>query len=71
MIDVFERYIEIINVKSQIQVCRDPNDDFLLALAKDGTADYLITGDKDLLSLKKFEHTRIITFSEFTEKSKL
>ena len=43
----------LIDTKSKINVCRDPNDDFLLILAKDGKADYLITGDKDLLILNQ------------------
>jgi predicted nucleic acid-binding protein len=46
-------------------VCRDPKDNFLLALAKDGLADYLITGDRDLLSVKKFGKTQIVTLNEF------
>jgi len=43
----------------------DPKDNFLLALAKDGNADYLITGDNNLLSLKEFGKTKIVTLSEF------
>lgn len=31
--------------------CRDPKDDYLLACAVAGTADYLVTGDRDLLAL--------------------
>jgi predicted nucleic acid-binding protein len=38
---------------------------FLLALAQDSQADYLVTGDKDLLSLDTFGKTRIITMSVF------
>ncbi|CAM3467570.1 hypothetical protein AEQU2_02551 [Aequorivita lipolytica] len=34
-------------------------------LAVDGKADYLITGDKDLLILKTTVKTKIITYSEF------
>jgi len=33
-------------------VCRDPNDDYLIALARAGRADVLISGDKDLTSLR-------------------
>lgn len=54
-----------IEVSGTVKICRDPKDNFLLALAKDGKADYLLTGDKDLLELKKFEKTNIITISEF------
>ena len=56
---------ELVDVHSVVEVCRDPNDNFLLALAKDGNADYLITGDNDLLVLKEFEKTKIVTLSDF------
>jgi len=45
--------------------CRDPKDNFLLALAKDGNADYLITGDDDLRSMNQFEKTIIVKLNEF------
>jgi putative PIN family toxin of toxin-antitoxin system len=56
---------ELVDVHSVVEICRDPKDNFLLALAKDGNADYLITGDNDLLVLKKFEKTKIVTLSDF------
>lgn len=52
-------------VTSKVTVCRDQNDNFLLALAKDAKADFLITGDKDLLCLKHFEQTMIVSLQEF------
>lgn len=55
----------IIDVKIKIKVSRDSNDDYLLALAKTANADHLLTGDKDLLVLKKFENTRINTLQEY------
>jgi len=55
----------IVEVKSKVNLCRDSKDNFLLALAKDSHADYLVTGDKDLLSLKSFNNTLIITFQQF------
>jgi uncharacterized protein len=68
MLEVFEPYIELIEVRSIVSVCRDPDDNFLLALAKDGKANYLITGDQDLLVLKKFGKTRIVTITAFLKK---
>jgi hypothetical protein len=48
----------------------DPTDDFLLALAEAGKADYLVTGDKSgLLSLARHAGTRIISASEFATLS--
>jgi putative PIN family toxin of toxin-antitoxin system len=44
----------------------DPHDNYLLAIAASGSADFLITGDKrDLLSLRLFEGTKIITVRDF------
>ena len=50
---------EAILVRSVLTICRDPDDDHLLSLCKDGRADVLITGDEDLLVLKKFGTTVI------------
>jgi uncharacterized protein len=46
-------------------VCRDKDDDHVLACALEAKADYLVTGDGDLLMLKKFHKTRIVTPREF------
>ena len=54
-----------IDVSSTVDVCRDAKDNFLLALAKDGKASHLLTGDKDLLVLKNFGKTKILTISEY------
>lgn len=43
-------------------------DNYLLALAKDSQANFLITGDGDLLSLVNFEGTEILTYKDFLGK---
>jgi putative PIN family toxin of toxin-antitoxin system len=44
----------------------DPHDNYLLAMAASGSADFLVTGDKrDLLALRLFEGTKIITVRDF------
>jgi putative PIN family toxin of toxin-antitoxin system len=45
--------------------CRDAKDNFLLDLSVSGQADYLVTGDGDLLDLNPFHDTQIITYREF------
>ena len=45
--------------------CRDPKDDYLLELALVSDADYLVTGDKDLLEIKKIGNCQIVTAMEF------
>ncbi|AWW29109.1 putative toxin-antitoxin system toxin component, PIN family [Echinicola strongylocentroti] len=66
ILEYFDQYGQIFKVKSTIKACRDEKDDFLLNLSIDSKADFLITGDKDLLSLGKIEKTKIMTFKEFT-----
>ena len=52
---------EPIEVNSVIRLCRHPKDDKFLELANDGAADFLITGDADLLALHPFRTTAILT----------
>lgn len=40
MLSTVEPFIDLIEVESNVTVCRDPKDNFLLALARDGKADY-------------------------------
>jgi len=65
LLDTINEIAEFIDVKSDVSICRDEKDNFLLGLALDGKADVLITGDKDLLVLKKIEHTFIVTMQEY------
>ena len=56
----------IIDALPAVNASPDPNDDFLLAIAVAGSADFLVTGDKrDLLALHLYEGTRIITARNF------
>ena len=45
--------------------CRDAADLHVLGLAKSGKADYIVTGDDDLLTLKRFGRCRIVTPRQF------
>jgi len=49
-----------------VTACADPDDNYLLAIASAGAADFLITGDKaDLLSMDRFEGIKIATVRDF------
>ena len=65
LIEIINDKVLFVNVFSVVDVCRDVKDNFLLSLAMDGDVDYLITGDNDLLSLKHFQKTSIITINDF------
>ncbi|MBI1906262.1 MAG: putative toxin-antitoxin system toxin component, PIN family [Rhodocyclales bacterium] len=43
--------VRVIPIQHRIQACRDPKDDMLLHVALNGEAQFLITGDQDLLVL--------------------
>ena len=58
-------YALCVKVQSKIDICRDAKDNYLLALAIDSNANYLITGDKDLLSVEKIGTTQIVSFKDF------
>jgi putative PIN family toxin of toxin-antitoxin system len=48
-----------------ITACRDPKDNFILELAVKAEADFIVTGDKDLLVLNPFKGISIVTLNEF------
>ena len=48
-------------------IAPDPKDSYLLALAEASQAEFLVTGDKQLLSLKQHQSTRIITAAAMVE----
>jgi putative PIN family toxin of toxin-antitoxin system len=64
-VDLLERSSQIIEVDLKLKIARDPKDNMFLELAKAVSADYLISGDKDLLEIKEFENTKILRPSEF------
>ena len=48
-------------------VCRDPDDDMVLARARSGRAACIVTGDDDLLTLERFEGIPILSPRQFWE----
>ncbi len=57
---------EIYQPKGSLEgVCRDPDDDIILVCVAETGSDYLVTGDKDLLVLKKYQGAKIINPRDF------
>jgi putative PIN family toxin of toxin-antitoxin system len=65
LIELINQYAEFYTVNSNVEICRDEKDNFLLDLAIESKADYLITGDKDLLIIQKIENTEIVTIATY------
>ena len=59
------RKTKLITPKRRIKVCRDPDDDYLLEIAIEGKATFLISGDDDLLELDPFRSVRIVSYRDF------
>lgn len=55
----------LVHIVTQVDVCRDPDDNVILSLALDGKADYIVSGDKDLLDISSFRNIPIIKPVEF------
>jgi len=70
LVDILAEVSEIIpKITQEIPaVTRDPKDDYLLAYALVGQADYLVTGDSDLLVLGQVENTKIVTASDLAAR---
>lgn len=50
------------------RVCRDPDDDVVLATAAAAAADLIVTGDQDLLVLRAYEGIEIVTPRQYLER---
>jgi len=52
---------ELVRPARSIRICRDPHEDMFIEAALAGTAESVVSGDKDLLSLRRFEIVRFVT----------
>lgn len=57
----------IVQPQSSVTLCRDETDNRVLECALDGRADWIITGDEDLLDLRSIEGIKITTVAAFFE----
>ena len=55
----------MIETTSQVTVCRDPDDNKFIECAVDAKCIYIVSGDKDLLSIGQYEDIQIVTVSDF------
>lgn len=62
--------VRLKSITSLPRICRDPKDNFILELAVVSDADFIVTGDKDLLVLKSFRGIPIIKPREFLKQIK-
>lgn len=66
LIDLVEADTELTPGKLVLEgVCRDPKDEIFIACAVEGKADYIVTGDEDLLDAGEYQGVKIIQPGEF------
>ena len=56
---------QMVEIVRQAQVCRDAKDDMYLDVAINGQADFILTGDRDLLVLSPFMGVEILAPTDF------
>lgn len=68
VLEAFLPYAETVQVNNNqaLPKCRDQHDQKFLLLAKQGQADFLVTGDADLLAVEHFKGCPIITPEQFS-----
>ena len=59
---------DVVEISRKVAVCRDPDDDKFLSCAAEGKCLYIVSGDKDLLSVGTFEGVEVVTVTEFLER---
>ena len=65
LVTLLHEKVELIEITHHFEDCRDAKDNFLLDLAVSGHANYLVTGDADLLILNPFQSVEIISYQHF------
>lgn len=68
VIDYLRTHSTIVEGKPSQQIIKDdPDDDFVIACALDGKADYIVSGDPHLLALAQYGKIKILSPRQFVE----
>ena len=68
LVERIERYGQHVDADLDAQLgCRDPKDDYVLALALAGTADAILSEDEDLLVLDPWRGIRVMRLFQFIQ----
>ena len=60
--------VQIIIPNQDVHICRDSDDDKFISCALDAQCLYIVSGDKDLLSIKSYKGIEIVTAAEFLKR---
>lgn len=60
---------KVIEPKTKAAICRDPDDNKFIECAIESKSLYIVSGDKDLLSVDRYQNVEIITVAEFLRRT--
>ncbi len=66
--DIIRQSSEIVRPKDRVRIIRDEPDNRILECAAEYEADYIVSGDKHILDVKKYRGIEILTPAEFIKK---
>ena len=72
--EIFDRFlnaVEVVGTETVVDICRDPDDNKFIACAVDAKAIYIVSGDKDLLTVGNYDEIEIVTATDFYERYRL
>jgi len=67
LVDLYAELVALVRPSPTARLAPDPDDDVVIGTARAARADYVVTGDKGLLSVGTYEGGRIVTVSEALE----
>lgn len=65
LLDRLAPNLELVEIVQQVRIARDPKDDPFLEVAVNGSADVIVTGDRDLLALHPFRGIDIVQPADY------
>lgn len=68
LFQAFVSELEIFDSVSNVQICRDSDDDKFINCAIDAQAVYIVSGDNDLLTIGNYAGVEIVTARDFYNK---
>ena len=61
-------FFEIVEITDEVSgVCRDPDDDKFIVCALAASAEFIVSGDKDLCNVARYKSVKIIRASDLLE----
>ena len=62
---IIKKHFKMVIPKQTVKILQDIDDNRVLEAAAEDKCNYIVTGDKDLLTLKTFQKTKILTPNDF------